>query len=133
MDNIKQIKTGVAELLAIVLPNVKLTYKVYRGFFVMGPDMNDVDGKIKKIQRGDTKGFWRLPPGNWTPLGIDTELHELVCRELIFRILMPNTDVWFGYITEAKNVLVFSTAKEALASLMQANGINGPRLILKAI
>lgn len=115
MSEIKQINTGVAELLAILLPEGAYDFTVMYGSIF--------SYRIsKKENRCQT-----LSPGNWTPLGIDTELTEEQCREVMplaenssrFQRYMSNESFnsHIGYIDEGCD-----TAKEAFASLMQSNG-----------
>jgi len=124
MSEIKTIETGRTTLLAVKVPSVKLSYKVYLDFFVMGVDELDVNGKIKKIQRGDNRGFWRLP-FKAEIINLVTEITEEQARELMPESLLPfpNYDL-IGYETRnGDNIKIYDTAKKAFESLLQANQI----------
>lgn len=56
---IRKIKTEKFEGLAVLVPDVKMFFKIHNEYLVMGVSSEDVGGKIKKIQRGDNRGFIR--------------------------------------------------------------------------
>jgi hypothetical protein len=65
-----------------------------------------------------------LPPGNWKPLGISAELTEEQAAELVEDY---KGAFFYDYTLSC---YIKKTAVSSFASLMQANAINEPRLIL---
>lgn len=92
----KIINTGVADVLAIKAPPHTTGWAIGNGVIYL------------------SSVAVKLPPGNWEPLGI--ELTEEQCREIIPRYNKAYPNYGNGHDG------MFLTAKEAFASLMQANG-----------
>lgn len=103
MSEIKQINTGVAEVLAVKVPEGAIRFAI------------EQDALFCHIKAGVYK-LVKLPPGKWTPLGIDTELTEEDFDPLVDHAM----GTYLNYLTDKYEL---DTSKEAFESLMQANSL----------
>lgn len=114
MSEIKQINTGVAELLALKVPEGATRFFVHPFMSILG--FTKEDGSSGFIE------FDQPLTGPWELLGNYTELTEEQCREVVITnargCFLTKSDAFDDYTNSDS---FCDTAKEAFASLMQAN------------
>lgn len=118
MSKIKLIDTDKCKLLAVMVPEYGWDFRVDYG--------NRVVLSFACINEPDAI---KLPEGNWQILGLSTELTEEQWSEIVKYVGLP----WCAYKDYRSNSNWFSTAKESGLSLLEANQITEPTLILKQL
>lgn len=94
----REIKLNGKEYLLIEVPSIKLEFRIHSRYLVMGIDERDVVSKIKKINEGDTKGFYVLPNFDYKVIDTISTLNETKCKELVESI-----NVCDGHFTSKKS------------------------------
>lgn len=126
----KQLTTEKGTFMAVEVPSVLLKYEIYNNLLVMDNSYIGICSKKNKIKKGDTKGFIKLPTGNWQILS--TELNEEVANTVVYSTYC-STNGCFLFKNYRDNDFDFEfeyTALESLHSLLQSNGIDHNKKIV---
>lgn len=113
MSEIKQVNTGKAELLIVKVPE-----GAYRFYVDLG-----IEDWFVSYTWDNQRYNWaiKVPAGNYTPLGLSDQLTELQYAEVLGATEYIDDLGYFLPVYGYWGFKHYKTAKEAFASLMQAN------------
>lgn len=118
-NKIKLINTGKCNILAMMVPDGTTKFRVDHSYPLQTRILYFPEGKMGESLFVD--GYWQI-------VGIDSELTEEQWRELMLR-----TKSFLSGVFPVFHYSGFETAKESGLSLLEANGITEPTLILKQL
>lgn len=114
-------KTEKGTVKFVLTPSVKLKFKIYSEFLVMGISEVDVKNKCIKIDRGDTKGFIKIGFG-FQLIGLTSEITEEQAKMMVDSI-GGTVDAYFKDYLIVKHSSKFQfaciSALDSFKSLMQ--------------